>query len=391
MNENIKINTVPSLTWNWMKMNNDIISLKEDYKEAFPKIKEDLQVVKEDLDLSSFKDSISLKKNESGICNIPNPKLDAEEFAPGYKNKLHLDIKEKSNSEEKNEKHPLYQFINEKSKNPQNIIISQSLEKPLILTFSESENYISVQNILAKKGTSSNIIFLYTAGEAPADSIIQTRVYLEENASVNIIKVQLLGKNDNQLDDTVFICQENAKGIFTQIELGGKHIDSGLHVSLEGYKSTFKSNVAYLCQENQHLDMNHIVYHYGKKTESNMDVRGSLKANAVKTYRGTIDFKNGSTGAKGYEMEETLLLNPGLVNKSLPIILCDEEDVEGEHGSTIGKLSNDILFYMQSRGIDKAQAEEIMTQAKIHAVADKIPSEFVEKQINDFIEGNYGK
>lgn len=390
MVENIKVNTVPSLTWNWMKMNYDLVSLYDGYKEIQAEVSEKILGIdfqKDSLDLSNFANSIAIQKKESGIFNIANPKLDAEEFAPGYKNKLHLEKKSNSvESQNTTENHPICKLVNDTVKNAQNIVISESNSKPLVLNLCADGNYISSQNILVKKGTTSQIIFLYSKGNTVSNSIIRTRVFLEENACVNIIKVQLLGKEDTQLDDTVFICQDNSKAFFAQIELGGKHVDSGLHVSLEGYKSSFESNVAYLCGNNQYLDMNHIVYHYGKKSECNMKVNGTLKDNAVKTYRGTIDFKNGCSGSKGNEMEETLLLNPSVINKSLPIILCDEEDVEGEHGSTIGKLSNDILFYMESRGISQSQAEIIMSKAKIQAVADRISDENIQKQIEDFID-----
>ena len=85
-------------------------------------------------------------------------------------------------------------------------------------------------------------------------------------------------------------------------------------------------------------------------------------------------------------MEETLLLSPTAINKSLPVILCDEEDVEGEHGATIGRLSSDILFYMQSRGISEKEAEIIMSRAKIQAAADLIPDEEIKNQISDFLD-----
>ena len=117
-----------------------------------------------------------------------------------------------------------------------------------------------------------------------------------------------------------------------------------------------------------------------------MFVNGTLRGNGRKTYRGTIDFKNGCCGSKGNEMEETLLLSPTAINKSLPVILCDEEDVEGEHGATIGRLSSDILFYMQSRGISEKEAEIIMSRAKIQAAADLIPDEEIKNQISDFLD-----
>ena len=117
-----------------------------------------------------------------------------------------------------------------------------------------------------------------------------------------------------------------------------------------------------------------------------MQVDGTLKDNAQKAYRGTINLKKGCCGAKGHEMEETLLLSPKTVNKSLPVILCDEEDVEGEHGATIGRLSSDILFYMQSRGISEKEAEVLMSRAKIQAAVDLIPDEQVKEQIGTFLE-----
>ncbi len=53
-----------------------------------------------------------------------------------------------------------------------------------------------------------------------------------------------------------------------------------------------------------------------------------------------------------------------MINKTIPIILCAEEDVEGSHGATIGELDEETLFYFESRGIDKETAEDIMTRGK---------------------------
>ena len=83
---------------------------------------------------------------------------------------------------------------------------------------------------------------------------------------------------------------------------------------------------------------------------------------------------------------ESIVINTkDIVNKSIPIILCDEEDVEGEHGCTIGKLSSDILFYMQTRGISETEIKKLMTKAKIMAVSDEIPNQEIKDKIEDFI------
>ena len=380
MSEQIKVNTIPSLTWNWMKINNDFTSLDftlDEIQGAAEKVPEGIKITNEKFDFS--KTNIG-----SGISNFANPKLDAEKFAPG-KDKSAVDTNTEEVKARNHSEHQLYKLAEDTVKNPQQITIEGKVSEPLILNFKDGTNTASIQNIIAKADSEATIIFVYEGNSASKNQIVFSRIFAQENSKLHIVKVQLLGNTDLQFDDTAVICDENASVQFTQIELGGSHVDSGLHVSLNGYKSNFVSNVAYLCKENQILDMNHIVYHYGQKTECNMKVNGSLKDNAVKTYRGTIDFKNGCSGSKGNEMEETLLLNPKVVNKSLPVILCDEEDVEGEHGATIGRLSNDILFYMQTRGISQAEAERLMSLAKIQAVADLIPSDIVKEKINSFL------
>ena len=63
------------------------------------------------------------------------------------------------------------------------------------------------------------------------------------------------------------------------------------------------------------------------------------------------------------------MLGDGVVNKTVPLILCAEENVVGNHGATIGELDEDTLFYFESRGISAAEAENIMARAAIERLA----------------------
>lgn len=374
--ENVKTNVVPSITWNWLKSNNDIVTVDAQFSTAVPAISNEKNVqISEGCTINK----ILSADFGSGVFNKANGKVIDLRNQDGTTNP-----KEDSSKIPDYTNHPLLQVLNQTVNNPQMITISKSFEEPLILTFDFDKPSAAAQIIYAKENTKGTIILIYK-GNGPA-SILQTKVYAESYANIHLIKAQLLDSGALHFDDTQVFCEENASVKFTQIELGASHVNSGLHVNLNGYQSSFDSKVAYLCQNDQILDMNHIVYHYGKKSECNMQVDGTLKDNAQKAYRGTIDLKKGCCGAKGHEMEETLLLSPKTVNKSLPVILCDEEDVEGEHGATIGRLSSDILFYMQSRGISEKEAEVLMSRAKIQAAVDLIPDEQVKEQIGTFLE-----
>ena len=63
------------------------------------------------------------------------------------------------------------------------------------------------------------------------------------------------------------------------------------------------------------------------------------------------------------------MLGDGVVNKTVPLILCAEENVVGNHGATIGELDEDTLFYFASRGIDRAAAEAILARAAVERLA----------------------
>lgn len=371
--KDVIINAVPCTTWNWLKMNKDVITVEASFEEATAKISDLPKGVTE-----------SIHQVASGICNVATPKAKDNRRQDGtFIEKAELKAAASAVAL-KEADHPVQKLINEVVPNPQMITIEGKLEAPVILNFDFTKPSVAAQYIHAKENSEATIVIVMK-GSAPV-SVIQTKVYAEAYSKIHIAKVQLMDNDATLLDDTGFTCADNANAQFTQIELGGLHNDSGLNVTLNGYQSSFKSHVAYLCSGDQFLDMNHIVNHYGKKSECNMQVNGTLKDNAVKTYRGTIDFKNGCSGSKGNEMEESLVLSPKVVNKSLPNILCDEEDVEGEHGATIGRLASDILFYMQSRGISEEEAEKLMSRAKIQTAADLIPDEKTRNLITEYLD-----
>ena len=60
-------------------------------------------------------------------------------------------------------------------------------------------------------------------------------------------------------------------------------------------------------------------------------------------------------------------------NQSIPVILCSEEDVVGNHGATIGRLDENLMFYLESRGLERDELTEMMAKAKIDNVIRKIP------------------
>lgn len=161
----------------------------------------------------------------------------------------------------------------------------------------------------------------------------------------------------------------------------------GCRVVLKGKGSSLKTDIGYMVNNDGRLDMNYEAVHEGKVTESEINAAGVLKNGAFKLFRGTIDFKKGAAGAVGNEKEDVLLLDDNVVNQTIPIILCAEEDVEGNHGATIGELDEQIMLYMQARGLSREQVYEEMSKARIKAVCNLIPDEDTKNMMSDYLEG----
>ena len=256
----------------------------------------------------------------------------------------------------------------------------------LPLSFEDGKRYEHEQVITAEENAEITVIMDYTSAKnAGGVSSIKTKLVAHPYSKIHLVKVQLLGSNYVQIDDTTGECDDGAKIEVTQIELGGSKVYAQVKNELNGYESKFKSDTAYITENGQILDMNYVVNHHGAKTDTKMIVKGVVGDAALKVYRGTIDFKRGCTDATGDEQEETLLMSKTAINKSIPMILCDEENVAGTHGATLGRLGADELFYMQSRGISEEEAKVMMKKAKILSTASLIPSEELREKIENFL------
>ena len=260
------------------------------------------------------------------------------------------------------------------------------VEEPVKITYKAGEeNSLNSHIIYVSEGSELTLIEVFESENKENLLGLQTRVYVCENASIKLVRVNLLSDSTDHFDDLGFHLENDAKAELVQLELGGKRSYVGVRTELVGRKSEYRSATGYLCKGDSLLDMNFVTNEWGKKVSSNMDASGVLLDNSTKVYRGTIDFKEGAKGASGFEKEDTLLFSPNMINKSVPLILCHEEDVEGDHGATIGRIDEKLLFYIKSRGIDEKAAKQLMTEAYINAVTEQIGDDETEGKVIKYV------
>ena len=381
---NMKVNVLPVLTYGFLKVNDSTVSesdIKIDSFETPGAVKMPKGVdVRRGVDFTEAGEIFIRNKDRimytTGDFAGPNADTSGRNDGQAIRTGMGIDVDELMISA--GAKCDVYTV-------EENVIVSE----PVVIEYKmkDGEGCISSQVIHAKKDSEISVILVYESEkEFGGFHGISTRLLAEEGAKINIYKIQMLGDKFIHFDDIGGACFKGGSIGVTTLELGAEKTWTGCLVNLVEKDAELISNMGYLVRYNNFLDVNYIADQRGKNTNSVMHAKGVLMDSATKVFRGTIDFKNGSSGSAGDEQEDTLMLSPDVINRSMPVILCQEEDVDGRHGATIGQLGEDLLFYMQTRGIDEENAKRMMIRARLDSVARTIPDKELEQRVIFYIQ-----
>ena len=166
-----------------------------------------------------------------------------------------------------------------------------------------------------------------------------------------------------------------------RVELGGSVSACGTRAVLDHAKAEYDLDAVYFGSREAVLDYNDVSVHTAKDTLCEMHTAGVLTGSASKILRGTIDFRRGAKRGVGHESEDVLLFSPTARNRTAPLILCGEEEVEGQHAASIGRLDEEKLYYLRSRGLSETQARRLMVDARFAPAMDKIPLDALREEV----------
>ncbi|MBR0427571.1 MAG: SufD family Fe-S cluster assembly protein [Clostridia bacterium] len=272
----------------------------------------------------------------------------------------------------------------------QNIKIEETKTGSLYLDFNlNEENFTLVENIEIEANTKSKttIYIKYMSDDnfkCFHNGIL--RVNAKNNSKTNIVIINMLNDFTTNLLSIENILEESSNVNYTIVDFGGKTSVTNYYSRLKGKGAKANINTIYLGKDDQVFDINYIAELFGENTEVGIEVQGALKDEAKKNFKGTIDFKKGSKKAKGDENEFCMLLSDKAKSKALPMLLCTEEDVEGNHSSSAGKIEDDKLFYIMSRGLSEKDAMKLVVKAKFNKILETIKDEDLKEEIVEEID-----
>jgi Fe-S cluster assembly scaffold protein SufB len=251
----------------------------------------------------------------------------------------------------------------------------------------EANKLFSKININAKESSKSKFIikFISETEEYNFNYLKQVN-NIEKNAKLNISIISNINEISDNLIAIENIVDESGFINHNFYDLKGNKRISNYYTELNDISAENSLNNIYIGKDDSIIDMNYLTNLHGIKTRSNMLTYGILKDNAKKSYKSTIDFKSGCSKAYGKEFENVLLLDDTVNSKSLPILLCTEEDVEGSHSVSSGKVDNNQLFYLMSRGLSKKEATKLIIFSKFNVLLNNESNEDLRNEVISLIE-----
>lgn len=199
--------------------------------------------------------------------------------------------------------------------------------------------------------------------------------YVEKNATLTVNRIQRLSNKSyimTELNGNV-----ESKGVLNinDFHLGSKYNVVTTEVHLESNDANTFMYPIYIGNYDAGLDLSYTAYHKDRFTNAIIHSNGLLKRGSNKVFRGNLYFKKGSSRSIGREQEYCVLFDEDIKADSIPALMCDEDNVIGEHAASIGKFNEDKLFYLMSRGLDESSAKLLVAKSIFQSTLDRLEDE----------------
>jgi Fe-S cluster assembly protein SufD len=171
----------------------------------------------------------------------------------------------------------------------------------------------------------------------------------------------------------------------------GSHLTKNFsELDLTGEGATGRMSGFYFTDGIQHLDHDTQQNHLAPHTTSDLLFKGALKGKSRSVWQGMIYVAKGAAKTDGYQANRNLVLEEGARADSIPGLEILADDVRCTHGATVGKLEEEPLFYIKTRGVAQKEAERIVVEGFFDPIMQRIPYEGVRDRFHQAILSKMG-
>jgi Fe-S cluster assembly protein SufD len=274
---------------------------------------------------------------------------------------------------------------------PKNVEVDQPFQTGLIL---EGQGSAIFPRTLIVAEQSANATYIEEAislgqhGQALNVGVVE--IYANPGAQVRYVEVQRWGDDVYNFNVTRSIGRNDSTVIWETGQLGGRLTKSYFDSELLGNGAVMEFNGVYFMRGKQHLDVDSLIHHVGTSTSGDLLLHGAVQDKARSVFTGLIKIEQTGQQTNSYLKNENLILTPSARADTIPTLEIDANDVRASHGATIGKIDEEYIFYLMSRGIPRNTAVRMVVEGFFYKVFDRMYNERVREKLFNAVSAKIG-
>ncbi|MCD4827372.1 MAG: SufD family Fe-S cluster assembly protein [Acholeplasmataceae bacterium] len=247
---------------------------------------------------------------------------------------------------------------------------NKTYPEPIKITLKDDNN--DKLMIVVSKNTSIKIILEVSSLEVN-DNNYNLNLIAKENSHVKYLLVSELA-SEKALLEHYFTAER-----FASLDLIGGFvsnvIDAKMHVDLIGEGAEVNMRAVAVSSDDHKQVIDVLIVHKAPNTYGNMTNIGIANKQGKIILNGVEKIEKGMKNANAFQTLKGIITSDQAVVEVNPILLIDEYDVKAGHGATIGKIEEEQLYYLQSRGLNRKEAEKLIINGFLQPIIDEIDDE----------------
>jgi Fe-S cluster assembly protein SufD len=176
-----------------------------------------------------------------------------------------------------------------------------------------------------------------------------------------------------------------------QVTLGGALVRNDVQAILDGEGSGCSLDGLYLTEGQQHIDNHTEIDHAQPRASSRELYKGILRGRARGVFNGKIIVRKAAQKTDARQTNKNLLLSKEAVVNSKPQLEIYADDVKCSHGSTIGQLDRDALFYLRARGVGEEDARSLLSYGFAAEILNRIKIDALRARLEEYLLNRFGR
>lgn len=262
----------------------------------------------------------------------------------------------------------------------------QAVTEPLVVEIQGvTENTVSFPTLVIDIGANAEARVVVIYRSAPGASLLmipEVDIRVGDGGNLRLLSLQSLDHAGSAVVHQRVHIGRDATSRIGDVGLGGDLGRLDLGVFLDGDGSSSEIVGLYFGEASQTLDYRMVITHEGRSTSSDVFLKGALEEEAQSVFTGLIRIEKDAEKTSSFETNRNLVLSEHAKAHSVPNleILCN--DVICGHGSSVGPLEEEHLYYLESRGIRRERAERMLIKGFFAEVIDRLPIGGLEEPVS---------